>query len=94
MLSRPREQDRLGSKAGASDSAEAFAGNGEARYLERVGNAYRVTDKVNIPDLSKKLSRRIDMIIETARELSALDKQKESNPPERSSEPDHPSGGI
>jgi DNA-binding MarR family transcriptional regulator len=63
-------------------------------YVERVGNAYRVTDKVNIPDLSKKLSRRIDMIIETARELSALDKQKGSNPPERSFEPDHPSGST
>src|SRR5271154_2618731 len=49
-------------------------------YVERVGNAYRVTDKVNIPDLGKKLSRRIDMIIETARELSALDKHHESNP--------------
>jgi DNA-binding MarR family transcriptional regulator len=63
-------------------------------YVERVGNAYRVTDKVNIPDLSKKISRRIDMIIETARELSALDKRHESNPPERSFEPDHPSGGA
>jgi DNA-binding MarR family transcriptional regulator len=30
-------------------------------YVERVGNAYRVTDKVNIPDLQKKLQRRIDM---------------------------------
>jgi DNA-binding MarR family transcriptional regulator len=43
-------------------------------YVERVGNAYRVTDKVNIPDLRKKLSRRIDMIIETAKELSELNK--------------------
>jgi DNA-binding MarR family transcriptional regulator len=39
-------------------------------YIERVGNAYRVTDKVNIPDLGKKLARRVDMIIETARALS------------------------
>jgi hypothetical protein len=31
-------------------------------YVERVGNAYRVTDKVNIPDLQKKLQRRIDMV--------------------------------
>jgi hypothetical protein len=60
-------------------------------YVERVGNAYRVTDKVNIADLSKKLSRRIDMIMETARELSALDKHRESNPSERSFEPYHPS---
>jgi len=42
-------------------------------YIERVGNAYRVTDKVNIPDLKQKLQRRIDMIVETARELSKLD---------------------
>src|SRR6516162_27340 len=41
-------------------------------YVERVGNAYRVTDKVNIPDLQDRLQRRIDMIIETARELSKL----------------------
>jgi DNA-binding MarR family transcriptional regulator len=41
-------------------------------YVERVGNAYRMTDKVNIPDLQGKLQRRIDMIVETARELSKL----------------------
>lgn len=41
-------------------------------YVERVGNAYRMTDKVNIPDLQDKLQRRIDMIMETARELSKL----------------------
>jgi DNA-binding MarR family transcriptional regulator len=41
-------------------------------YIERVGNAYRVTDKVNIPELQDKLQRRIDMILETARELSKL----------------------
>lgn len=41
-------------------------------YVERVGNAYRVTDKVNIPDLKKKLQRRMDMIVETARKLSEL----------------------
>ena len=29
-------------------------------YVERVGNAYRVADKVNISDLQKKLQRRID----------------------------------
>ena len=42
-------------------------------YVERVGNAYRVTDKVNIPDLKNKLQRRMDMIVETARKLSELD---------------------
>ena len=41
-------------------------------YVERVGNAYRVTDKVNIPDLQGKLERRIDLIVETAAELSKL----------------------
>jgi hypothetical protein len=41
-------------------------------YVERVGNAYRVTDKVNIPDLQEKLQRRIEMIVETAKKLSEL----------------------
>jgi DNA-binding MarR family transcriptional regulator len=41
-------------------------------YVERVGNAYRMTEKVNIPDLQDRLQRRIDMIVETARELSKL----------------------
>jgi DNA-binding IclR family transcriptional regulator len=41
-------------------------------YVERVGNAYRVTDKVNIPDLKDRLQRRIDMIMETSRKLSEL----------------------
>ena len=41
-------------------------------YVQRVGNAYRVTDKVNIPDLQKKLQRRIDMVAETAKRLAEL----------------------
>ncbi len=41
-------------------------------YVERVGNAYRMTDKVNLPDLQGRLQRRIDMILETARELQKL----------------------
>lgn len=41
-------------------------------YVERIGNAYRVTDKVNVPELQSKLERRIDMIMETAAELSKL----------------------
>jgi DNA-binding MarR family transcriptional regulator len=41
-------------------------------YVERVGNAYRVTDKVNISDLQIKLQRRIDMITDTAKKLSEL----------------------
>jgi IclR helix-turn-helix domain len=41
-------------------------------YVERVGNAYRVTDKVNLPDLDARLQRRIAMITETARRLAEL----------------------
>jgi hypothetical protein len=41
-------------------------------FVERVGNAYRVTDKVNIPDLDERLQRRIAMIIDTALRLAAL----------------------
>ena len=41
-------------------------------YVERVGNAYRVTGKVNIPDLQKKLQRRIDMVAETAKRLAEV----------------------
>jgi hypothetical protein len=41
-------------------------------YVERVGNAYRVTDKVNIPGLQSKLQRRIDMVTETAKRLAEL----------------------
>ena len=42
-------------------------------YVEHVANAYRMTDKVNIPDLQQKLQKRIDMVLATARELSKLD---------------------
>jgi DNA-binding MarR family transcriptional regulator len=41
-------------------------------YVERVGNAYRITDKVNIADLQQKLQCRIDMIVETAKRLSEI----------------------
>jgi hypothetical protein len=41
-------------------------------YVEHVGNAYRMIDKVNIPDLKQKLQRRIKMILATARELTNL----------------------
>jgi CRP-like cAMP-binding protein len=41
-------------------------------YVERVGNAYRVTDKVNIPNLQQKLQRRIDMVTDTAKRLSEV----------------------
>ena len=45
-------------------------------YVERVGNAYRITDKVNIPDLQNKLQRRIDMVMETAKKLAKVDEAK------------------
>jgi DNA-binding IclR family transcriptional regulator len=41
-------------------------------YVERVANAYRVTDKVNIPELQSKLQRRIDMVAETAKKLAEV----------------------
>ena len=41
-------------------------------HVERVGNAYRVTDKVNIPELQNKLERRIDMVTETTKRLAEL----------------------
>jgi hypothetical protein len=38
----------------------------------KLPKATRVTDKVNIPELQNRLERRIDLIIETARDLSKL----------------------
>ena len=51
-------------------------------YVERVGNAYRVTDKVNIPDLQIKLQRRMRMA--NARHLSR-ESLTASSPAERTS---------
>ena len=44
-------------------------------YVERVGNAYRVTNKVNIPELQSKLQQRIEMVAETATRLAELGKR-------------------
>jgi DNA-binding MarR family transcriptional regulator len=55
-------------------------------YVERVGNAYRVTDKVNIPDLEERLQRRIAMITETARKLAEL-RASHATPAERPADP-------
>jgi predicted transcriptional regulator len=41
-------------------------------YVERLGNAYVVTDKVNIPDLKNRLQKRIEMIMDTAKKLSEV----------------------
>jgi hypothetical protein len=56
-------------------------------YVERVGNAYRVTDKVNIPDLQGKLQRRIDMVMETAKRLAELGGKTQSGPSRRQRDP-------
>jgi hypothetical protein len=40
------------------------------RYPQRVGNARRVTDEVNIPELKNRPQRRMGMIMETARKLT------------------------
>lgn len=39
-------------------------------YVERVGNAYRATEKANIPDIGERMQRRIEMIVETAQRLA------------------------
>lgn len=41
-------------------------------YVERVGNAYVATDKVNLPDLQRKVRRRIDLIADCAKRLAEL----------------------
>ena len=46
-------------------------------YVERVGNAYRVTNKVNIPELQSKLQQRIEMVAETATRLAELGKREQ-----------------
>lgn len=57
-------------------------------YVERVGNAYRVTDKVNIPDLQERLQRRIDMIAQTAQKLAELSASRAAA--DRAPEPGEP----
>ena len=39
-------------------------------YVERIGNAYRATEKVNIPDIDERMQRRIAMIVDTAQKLA------------------------
>jgi DNA-binding MarR family transcriptional regulator len=55
-------------------------------YVERIGNAYRVTDKVNIPDLQRRLQRRIDMITDTAKKLSELGGTESKSSPSHASQ--------
>ena len=49
-------------------------------YVERVGNAYRVTEKVNLPDLAERMQRRIDMIADTAQQLADLGRSVRGEP--------------
>jgi hypothetical protein len=65
-------------------------------YVERVGNAYRVTDKVNIPDLQERLQQRIAMITDTAQklaELSASTRPPAESPDGRFQPPAHSTAG-
>ena len=72
MLARSRKSDRARSEAAPRIRVRRLEELIKHDYVERVGNAYRVTDKVNIPDLQKKLQRRIDMVAETAKRLAEL----------------------
>ena len=72
MLARSRKSDRHALKLPRISVVRRLQEMIKHGYVERVGNAYRVTDKVNIPDLQKKLQRRIDMVTETAKRLAKL----------------------
>jgi hypothetical protein len=71
VLARARKPDRARTEAAPRIRSEASGRDDQARFVERVGNAYRVTDKVNIP-VQGKLQRRIDMVTETAKRLAEL----------------------
>jgi hypothetical protein len=43
-------------------------------YVKRAGKAYVTTDKVDLPDIERKVKRRINMIITSAKKLSEMDK--------------------
>lgn len=58
-------------------------------YVERVGNAYRATEKANLPDIGDKMQARIDMIFETARQLAELRASMRAAPQD-ASEPGEP----
>ena len=72
MFARPRQSDRARSQAARVSVVRRLEELIKHGYVERVGNAYRVTDKVNIPDLQKKLQRRIEMVAETAKRLAEV----------------------
>ena len=68
----PRKSDRPRAEAVPRICVRRLQEMVKRGYEERVGNAYRVTDKVNIPNLQVKLQRRIDMVAETAKRLAEL----------------------
>jgi hypothetical protein len=72
MLARSREHDRRRFEVAARDGAEAPARNGEAGICGTCWQCLSSDQQVNICDLKEKLQRRIDMIVETAKELSKL----------------------
>ena len=55
-------------------------------HVERVGNAYRVTDKVNVEALRERLERRVNLIMETASSLARLREEAAARPGEPSAE--------
>ena len=61
------------------------------RIRTRVGNAYRVTDKMNISELQEKLQRRIDMVAETANRLADLSARTLGRPAAILQRPSRPS---
>jgi predicted transcriptional regulator len=70
VFARSRKSNRAGAQTAARAVLKRLQELVKGGYVERVGNAYRVTDKVNISDLQIKLQRRIDMITDTAKKLS------------------------
>ena len=71
-LARSRKSDRARAQAAPCIRIARLEELIKHGYVERVGNAYRVRDKVNIPELQGKLQRRIDMVTETAKRLAEL----------------------
>ena len=78
----PRRESQLGHAS--NDGEDTAVNQGASKLVDTIRlwpilvvrrrsfRAYRVTDKVNIPELQKKLQRRIDMVAETAKRLAEL----------------------
>ena len=72
MFARSRKSDRTRAQAAPRIRVAASGRNDEARLCGARRQRVCVTDKVNIPELQKKLQRRIDMVAETAKRLAEL----------------------